>query len=224
MIYTICKIWYTLLYCIVTAHSISSEVVLICGLNFAVCIDGTFNVPEKDQVKHCEASNSSTYNKCNLHKDSTIFFQCIRIISGWFKPYHHPVMIQIFQLRKRMMPLWQWNESFCHQLICARPLVGEACKAWRSKLQSSKNPAAKQGAFFHSEGQFFSKIAINLKSPRWSIEALGVLPVLSARRWRLCCIHGWQRQRVVLARNPFVRRVAILQADTCRHYTIDTFF
>ena len=102
-------------------------------------------------------------------------------------------------------------------------LVGEACKAWRSKLQSSPNTCGKTGSyidvFFHSEGQFFSKIAINLKSPRWSIEAWGVLPVLSARRWRLCCIHGWQRQRVVLARNPFVRRVAILQADTCGHCT-----
>ena len=90
------------------AYSISSEVVLICGLNFAAFIDGTFNVPEKDQVKHCEASNSPTYSNCNLHKDSTIFF----LASGLFQDdssliisYHHPVMIKIFQLRKLMMPL-----------------------------------------------------------------------------------------------------------------------
>lgn len=125
------------------AYSISSEVVLICGLNFAVFIDGTFNVPEKDQVKHCEASSSSTYSNCNLHKDSTIFFLGIRIISGWFKPYHHPVMIKFFQLRKLMMPLWRWNESFCHQLICARPLLvkpaklgGRNCKAQKTLRQN----------------------------------------------------------------------------------------
>ena len=99
-------------------------------------------------------------------------------------------------------------------------LGGRNCKAQKTLRQNREL----YRYFFSQRGSVFFQDCHKFESPRWSIEALGVLPVLSARRWRLCCIHGWQRQRVVLARNPFVRPVAILQADTCGHYTIDTFF
>lgn len=115
-----------------------------------------------------------------------------------------------------------WGNLWCHCDSGTRVFTTSSSvpvpRWWTCKAQKTLRQNRELDIFFTARGSFFQdchKFEVTSLVKR----GCGVLLVLSARRWRLCCIHGWQRQRVVLARNPFVRRVAILQADTCGNCT-----